>query len=60
MGVPQISPALMNREEAARYLAISERTLRRLPIRTVKIGASVRYLVSDLDIYISLHTRRSA
>lgn len=53
-----VKPALMTRKEAARYLAVSERTMRRLPLRTVKVGASVRYIVTDLDTYINLNSQR--
>lgn len=50
-----LAPALLTPKDAAKYLSIGERTLRRLAIRRVKIGASVRYAVSDLDLFIALH-----
>lgn len=56
MGEREIRPALLTRKEAAKYLSLGERTLQRLPIPRVKIGASVRYAVSDLDLYIALHS----
>jgi excisionase family DNA binding protein len=55
-----MTPALLTRKEAAKYLAVSETTIKRLPLRKVKIGTAVRYAVADLDIYISLHTVRKS
>lgn len=55
-----LEPALLTSKEAAKYLAIGERTLRRLAIRRVKIGVSVRYAVSDLDLFIALHATTPA
>ena len=55
MSEREIKPALLTVKEAAKYLSIGERTLRRLPIRKVKIGVSVRYAVSDLDLFIALN-----
>ena len=56
VGGPADSPRLLKSPEAARYLAVSERTLWSLrdrgEIRCVQIGRSVRYDLEDLDSLI--------
>ncbi len=50
---------LIRAAEAAQYLGVSPRTLANAraksypPIPFVRIGASVRYSIEDLDIYIN-------
>jgi len=52
-----IAPRLMPVREAAKYLAISERTLWNLThthkILSVRIGRAVRYDLRDLDAFIA-------
>jgi len=51
------SPRLLSTSDAAKYLAVSERTIwnlthtRKLP--AVRLGRAVRYDLSDLDVFIS-------
>ena len=50
------SPALLRENQAARYLAIGARTLRKLrqegALHYVRIRGGIRYAVEDLDRYI--------
>lgn len=50
------SDRLLSREEAARYLAISERHLWAITasgdLPCIKVGRSVRYAIDDLNGYI--------
>jgi excisionase family DNA binding protein len=52
-----IQPRLLSTNDAAKYLAVCERTLfeltktKRLPV--VRIGRAVRYDIADLDAFIS-------
>ncbi len=55
-----MSNSLLTAKEAARYLAVSVRHLRRLPIRRARIGARVKYLVSDLDLFIAVRMESPA
>lgn len=54
---PMVAPALLNRQQAARYLGISERTLWTLTnigeVIAVRIGGRVLYRVADLDAYVA-------
>lgn len=49
---------LLSREQAAKYLGISSSTLanwassKRVNLRYVRVGRSVKYRVSDLDAFI--------
>ena len=53
---------LLNRTEAAKYLGIKPQTLsvwasnKRYPLRYIKIGRSVRYLLSDIESFVHLRT----
>jgi excisionase family DNA binding protein len=55
-GVPLTSPQLLTPREAARTLAVSERTLwsltRRGDVRAVRFGRAVRYDVADLHTLV--------
>lgn len=59
-----IAPKLLNSRDAAKMLAISERTLWSLtaprgPLPAVRIGSSVRFDVKDLDTYIEAQKKGS-
>jgi predicted DNA-binding transcriptional regulator AlpA len=56
-GEPPASPLLLSARNAARTLAVSQRTLwgmtyPRGPIRAVRIGRAVRYALADLQRWI--------
>jgi hypothetical protein len=54
--VPVSERLLLDEQDAANMLTVSVKTLRKLPIPRVKIGALVRYRRLDLDAYVrSLH-----
>lgn len=58
------TPALLNRRDAAKYLAISERTLFTLTatnaVAAVRIGRSVRYAVAELEAFVKARSGGSA
>lgn len=53
---PNITPTLLDRQEAAQHLATTERHVRRLiatgRIPAVKVGGKVRIRVADLDAFL--------
>jgi excisionase family DNA binding protein len=52
----RISAELLTQREAAEYLRVSMKTLRRLKIRRVRLTAKLtRYRREDLDAYIQGH-----
>jgi excisionase family DNA binding protein len=59
---PTITPAVVTRADAAKYLAISIRLLDKLTaarqLRCVKIGRAIRFRTGDLDAF--LQSRASA
>ena len=52
MNITTDTPALMTREETARYLNICKTCLDRSPIPRVKIARSVRYVKADVDAWL--------
>jgi hypothetical protein len=50
--VPVSERLLLDEQDAANMLTVSVKTLRKLPIPRVKIGALVRYRRLDLDAYV--------
>jgi hypothetical protein len=50
--VPVSERLLLDEQDAADMLTVSVKTLRKLPIPRVKIGALVRYRRLDLDAYV--------
>lgn len=52
------SPALVNLDEAARYLGVSRRHVERLVaagiLPRVRLGRAVRIAIQDLDSYVDL------
>jgi len=45
----------LTRQQAARYAAVSVRTLSRWTIATSKIGRTVRYRREDIDAFLTSH-----
>lgn len=60
----EIEPALLDYGDAAKYLATSERHIRRLweygQISGVKVGKLTRFRKADLDKYIEDHAVKAA
>jgi hypothetical protein len=48
---------LLRATEAFELLAISSRTLRRLPLPVVKIGRAIRYRLTDIERLITSNTQ---
>ncbi len=62
--LPEPNAPLLTRQSAAKVLAISARKLDQLvadgKLRRIKIGASVRFLLSDLQAFIEAARAESA
>lgn len=58
MNLNQLPERLLNRKEAARYLNVSPGTMavwdctKRYDLKPLKIGRSVRYRLSDLNLFL--------
>jgi excisionase family DNA binding protein len=62
-GTPSIAPLLMTAREAAKALAVCEKTLwsmtvPRGPLPSVRLGRSVRYAVADLHAFVYAQAER--
>ena len=55
-----MSDGLLTQKEAAHFLKLSVRQIRRLPLRRVKFGRLVRYQLIDLENYVALHVEGPA
>lgn len=48
---------LLTPAETAKFLKVSERTLRRLPVPRAKIGGQLRYDLADLEAWVRMQKR---